>query len=209
MLSFFHKYGRNYTYSQNNEEGILEEMLKRMKIETGHAVDIGGNNGFWCSNIARLVDQGWSSLLVEADFDLWVQSCENWKGNVRVKSQCSPVAPGNVNAFVKDDCIVLNIDVDGTDLAIFKAVKVKPPIVIIEVNSGFPPEIEHDSEKQGCSYLTLTKAAIEKGYFVVCHTGNVILCDKKYRKIFPEIIGDGIENSREYFRTDWLQKKTA
>lgn len=205
MLTFFNKYGKNYTYSQNLEEGIIEEVLKRLKIETGHCVDIGANNGSWCSNVALLIDKGWSAMMVEADFDLWTACCAKWHGNKLIKSQCSEVTPDNVNAFVDDRCVVLNIDVDGTDLSIFKAVEARPTIVILEVNSGFPPDQEHDSPQQGCSYLTAAKAAVDKGYFVLCHTGNVILVDKKHRKLFPEIKGNGIDNAELYFRRDWLK----
>lgn len=210
MISFFNTYGKNIVFSQNGEEGILLECLKRMKIETGHAVEIGGHNGRFCSNTALLLrDYGWSGKFVEADFDLWQQCCSNWQAHKdRVKSVCSMVGPENIDAFVDDTCVVCSIDVDGNDVAIFRAMTARPAIVIIEINSGFRPDVEHESMQQGSSYLTAAKAAIEKGYFVLCHSGNLILVDKKHKKLFPEIKGNGIDNVDLYFRTDWL-KKTA
>lgn len=205
MISFFIKYGKNYTYSQNNEEGILEEALKRIDLKTGKCFEAGGHNGKYLSNTAMLIDQGWSGKFVEFDFDLHVQACENWKhAKDRVKCVCSAIGADNVDAFVDADVDVVSIDVDGQDLSIFRAMSAKPKVVILEVNSGFPPDVEHESPEKGCSYLSAAKAAIEKGYFVLCHTGNIVLVDKKYRKKFPEIEGDGIANSELFFRRDWL-----
>jgi hypothetical protein len=209
MLSFYGKYSRNYTYSQNGEEGLIEECLRRMGIETGKCFEAGGHNGRYLSNTALLLDKGWSGKFVEADFDLWNQCCNNWKhAKDRVRSLCSEIGPDNADAFIESDVVVCSIDVDGNDLAIFKAMTARAAIVIVEINSGFPPDVEHDSFEQGSSYLTMAKAAIDKGYFVLCHTGNMVLVEETYRELFPEVEGDGISNHELYFRRDWL-KKTA
>lgn len=205
MLSFYNKYGKNYYSSQNGEEGILEEVIKRLKIESGVCCEIGANNGIWLSNTAWLIkEKGFTGLMVEADYDLWEQCCKNWVGNERVRSTCSMVNPGNINAFVGDDCDVLSVDVDGIDFDIFKAMEAKPKIVIIEIDSSIPPDADRFNREGGAGYLPMVKLGIEKGYFLLCHTGNLVFVDKKYRKLFPEIKGDGLKNSEEYFRTCWL-----
>lgn len=205
MLTFYQKYAGNKVYSQNGEELILEEVLKRLGLTTGKCFEAGGANGKYLSNTALLIDNGWIGKFVEFDFDLHVQACENWKhAKERVKCVCSAIGADNVDAFIDAEVDVVSIDVDGQDLSIFRAMSAKPKVVILEVNSGFPPDVEHDSPEKGSSYLTAAKAAIEKGYFVLCHTGNLVLVDKKYRKLFPEIKGDGIKNANEYFRRDWL-----
>lgn len=205
MLSFYNKYGKNYYSSQNGEEGILEEVIKRLKIESGGTVEIGANNGNWLSNTAWLIkEKGFTGLMVEADYDLWEQCCKNWASDERVKSTCSMVNPGNINAFVGDDCDVLSIDVDGIDHQIFQAMEAKPKVVIIEIDSSIPPDEERFNREGGAGYLPMVKLGIEKGYFLLCHTGNLVFVDKKYKKLFPEIKGDGLKNSAEYFRTQWL-----
>lgn len=209
MLKFYTKYGKNYTYSQNGEEGIIEECLKRMKIETGNCFEAGGHDGRWCSNTALLIEKGWTAKFVEADFDLYQKCCANWRHvSDRVKSTCSFVDTGNINAFVGDDTDVVSLDTDGHDLEIFRAMKAKPKILIIEINSGFPPEVNHSSVEQGASYRTMVELGIEKGYFLLCHTGNLVFVDKQYRKLFPEIQGDGLKNADQYFNRSWL-KQTA
>lgn len=206
MLTFFEQYGKNIQSSQNGEEGIILECIKRLGLEAGKCVEIGGSDGDFCSNTALLLrEHGWSGKFVEADFELWNKCCARWHhAKDRVKSVCSEVTAENVNAFVPEDTDLISIDVDGTDIEIFRAMTARPAIVIIEINSGFPPDVEHESKEKGSSYLSMAKAAIQKDYFVLCHTGNVVLIDKKHRKLFPEIKGDGIKNSELYFRRDWL-----
>lgn len=211
MLTFYNKYAGDLIYSQCGEEKLLLEILKRIDLKNKKAVEIGGHDGHYCSNTAYLIKElGWSGHFVEAEFDLWVKAAENYKAiKDRVKCTCSFVTADNINAFITDDVEVVSFDTDGGhDIRMFRAMKAKPAIVIIEINSGFDPSIEHESDEQGCSYLTAAKAAVEKGYFVLCHSGNLLLIDVKYKKKFPEIIGSGIENADLYFRTNWL-KKTA
>lgn len=204
MLSFYNKYAKDLVYSQNGEEGILIEILKRLKIEKGECVEAGGHNGKYLSNTALLIDNGWTGKFIEADYDLWEQCCKNWQGNENVKSVCSFVSEANINAFMDEDCDVLSVDVDGIDFQIFKALTAKPKVVIIEIDSSIPPDEERFNSEGGAGYLPMVKLGIEKGYFLLCHTGNLVLVDKKYRKLFPEIKGDGLKNAGEYFRTNWL-----
>lgn len=205
MLSFLHKYEKTYTYCQQGEEGILEEIIRRIPSTPKICCEIGGNDGVWLSNTALLIKNGWSGKFVEADFNLWQKCCTNWKG-YPVKSQCSMVDETNINAFVQKDCSVLSIDTDGVDYRIFKALDAKPAIVIVEIDSSIPPTSDEFNNEGGAGYFPMVKLGIEKGYFLLCHTGNLIFVDNKYRKLFKEIIGDGIENYAEYFKTDWLKK---
>lgn len=205
MLPFFNKYGKNYTFSQNGEEGIIEEVLKRLKIDTGHTVEIGANNGVWLSNTAWLIkEKCFTGLMVEADYDLWEQCCKNWAGNDKVKSTCSMANPSNINAFIDETCDVLSIDVDGIDYQILQALETKPKVVIIEIDSSIPPDADRFNNEGGAGYQPMVKLGIEKGYFLLCHTGNLIFVDKQYKKLFPEIKGDGLKNAGDYFRTRWL-----
>lgn len=205
MLTFTNKYAGNIRFSQNGEEKILIEILKRLKMETGFCVEIGGNDGRWLSNTALLIENGWTGKFIEADFDLWQNCVVNWKGNDRVKAVCSFVSEANVNAFVDADCDVLSVDTDGKDYEIFKALEAKPKVVIIEIDSSIPPEAYRYNKEGGAGYLPMVKLGIEKGYFLLAHTGNLVFVDKQYKKLFPEVKGDGVKNADEYFKRDWLR----
>lgn len=207
MITFYNKYSKNYYSSQNGEEGLLEECLKRIPTKTKLCVEVGGNDGVWLSNTAWLIKfNGWSGKFVEADFDLWQKSCENWKAFANVKSQCSFVNESNIDAFVSADCEVLSIDTDGVDYKIFKAMTHKPKIVIIEIDSSIHPYEDVFNRDGGAGYMPMVRLGIEKGYFLLCHTGNLIFIDQQYRDLFPEIVGDGLMNKSEYFKKDWLKQ---
>lgn len=209
MISFFQKYSGDLIYSQCGEEKILLEVLNRIDMPGKVSCEIGGHDGHYCSNTAYLIKElGWSGHFVEAEFDLWVKCAENYKEiKDRVKCTCSFATEENINAFVTDNIDIVSFDTDGGhDIRMFRAMKAKPKVVIIEINSGFRPDVEHESAEQGCSYLTTAKAALEKGYFILAHTGNLVLVDRQYRKFFPEIKGNGIENSELYFNKSWLRQ---
>lgn len=206
MLEFLYKYADNKIFSQNGEEGLLIECLKRMNIEKSHCVEIGAADGRWCSNTALLIDKSWSAHLIEKDFDQYQKAVENWKGREDVKVTCSLVDASNVNAFVDERCDVFSSDTDGSDYEIFEGLTSKPKIVIVEINSSIPPDEEKEN---GPYYKPMVKLGISKGYFLLVHTGNLIFIDNKYRNLFPEIKGNGLKNADKYFRTDWLKKEVA
>lgn len=212
MLSFLHKYAKNYKYSQNGEEGVLLECLERLyfHVNKGHAVEIGGNDGRFCSNTAMLLeDRGWSGLFVEADYNLYLKCKENWKDNPRVRSQCSRVDEKNINAFVDERCDVLSLDTDGSDYKIFDGLKAKPKIVIAEIDSGLNPEFASFNNDGAANYFAMTLLGITKGYFLLCHTGNMVFVDDQYKPLFPEVVGDPLRDIDLYFNRAWLKENAA
>lgn len=212
MIDFVNKYGNN-VHSQNSEDGIIAECVKRLGIECGFCVEVGGNNGIWLSNTALLLERGWSGSFVECDFGLWQQCRDRWKQRPDVRCICSRVGADNVNAFVDDSCDVLSMDTDGSDFKIFKALKAKPKIVIIEIDSSIDPETEGVSTgfnaDGGSGYVITLMLGRNKGYFLLAHTGNLILVDNQYRHLFPEIVGEGLSNSELYFNRGWIREDAA
>ena len=75
------------------------------------------------------------------------------------------------------DYELLSIDVDSYDLDIWEsAIKYSPKIVIIEINSLVPPGIlwRHTASTPGNTFSATLNVAKNKGYTLVCHTGNLI-----------------------------------
>lgn len=202
MQEFYQKYGRNIKYSQNGEEGILLESLKRIGLsDKGNCVEFGAHNGNYCSNTMLLIDKGWHGTMIEADVRLFELLLQNSKSK-NVSAFSVSICPANINDFVLGDVDVLSIDTDGdNDYDCFAALKSKPKIVIIEINSSFEPEVVG---RKDC-YTEMVALAFSKGYFLLCHTGNLIFIDNIYRPLFPEIIGNGIFNSELYFNRSWLK----
>lgn len=185
MQTFAKKYGNN-TFSQNNEDGIISEILKRLKKKKGIAIEFGAADGFYCSNTANL--KGWTKHL----YDI------NPSGEVEYKN----ITPDNVNELPK--CDLISIDVDGNDYKIWQAYEGKPDVVVIEINSSFKPDEDHWSMEKGCSYKKMVELGISKGYFLVCHTGNLIFCLNEHKELFPEITGDPLTDVKDYFNYSWI-----
>lgn len=209
MLDFLYEYRKDYFASQNGEEGILIEVVRRLGIDEGKCVEIGGSDGLYCSNTALLIkDHLWRGLFVETDYALYQQCASNWKDNPRVCCQCSHVDGRNVNAFVRDDCDLASFDTDGNDYFIFDGLQAKPKIVIVEIDSSLNPEFASFNSAGGANYFAMTLLGITKGYFLLCHTGNLIFVDEKYRELFPEIVGNPLVDIEKYFNWAWLKEAT-
>lgn len=204
MLSFLTKYKGDIKFSQNGEEQILLEALSRLSLTMGHAIEIGGNDGRYCSNTALLLEQGWSGLFVEADYNLYLKSKENWSNSPRVRHQCSRVDGNNINAFVNERCDVLSIDTDGHDYEIFKGLLARPKIVIVEIDSSIEPPSEEFNADGGAGYWTMTTLALEQGYFVLVHCGNLVLVRQEYGDLFPECKPHPLLEWELYFNRSWL-----
>lgn len=185
MKDFVKKYGSNIT-SQNGENGIVEEVLHRLQIQEGRAIEFGAPTKRYCSNIYPL--GRWEKLY----YDNYPQ-----EEGVTMKV----ITPENVNDL--PNCDLLSIDIDGNDFNVWKAYNGKPAIVIIEINSSLDPDIEFFHPDRGSSFCTMNRLANDKGYFLLCHTGNNIYVDLKYKSLFPEI--DLIVTSEKFFNHSWLE----
>lgn len=207
MLSFLHQYAKNISCSQNGEEGILAECQKR-GIGIFHCVEIGGHDGRFCSNTALIIESDIrvvTGLFVEADFSLYQQCVSNWRHNPLVRYQCSRVDANNINAFVDNSCDLLSLDTDGSDYEIFCAMKARPKIVIVEIDSSIKPPSEQVNADGGVSYWAMTVAALERGYMLVAHTGNLILVQQEYGHLFPECAPHPLLEWELYFNRAWLK----
>lgn len=211
MLSFLNKYSGNNWYSQNGEEGILAECVRRLRLVRGHAVEVGANDGFYCSNTAALVDNAppfkgdWTGLMVEADYDLYLKCKQGWAKHKGMRVQCCYVDERNINAFVDDKCDLLSLDTDGGDYRIFCGMKARPKIVIVEIDSSLPPDKEVFNADGAAGYWAMTVAALERGYFVLCHTGNLVLLRQEYGPLFPEIDKHPLIDYEHFFNDAWRQ----
>lgn len=209
MITFAQKYSKN-NFSQSGEDGIIEEVLKRIGIEKPACAEFGAHNGTYLSNTFNLIKSGnvGKSIMIEANHDLYKQCRDSMKPyNVDVLN-CA-VIPENINILLspyKPD--LLSIDTDGPCYSLWKAFNGKPAVVVIEINSSYNTDATGpiSDPKDGTPYRPMVQLGIDKGYFLVAHTGNLTFVLNEYRELFPEIIGDGLENASEYFNTSWLTK---
>lgn len=132
--------------SQNGEDGILAEILRRLHIGPGFFVEFGVQDGSIC-NTAQLAANGWSGVYIEADEGYAERLAQRYASSPRVKTMQRFVTAENIadifaSAGVPKEFDVLSIDIDGNDYWVWRALSgYKPRVVVIEYNAEHaPPE---------------------------------------------------------------------
>lgn len=164
-------------YSQNGEDGLIEEIFKRIGTRSKFAVEFGVEDGREC-NTRLLIERGWNVLQMDGHDD----------NPPSIKHEF--ITAENINRLfrkykVPHDLDMLCIDVDSNDFWIWKALdtKYRPRLVVIEYNASFSPAqsrtVAYDPKLTwdgsmyfGASLLALDRLARAKGYRLVC-------CDQK------------------------------
>lgn len=217
-------------YSQCGEDGVIIEIINRLKNINKFYVEFGAWDGVNLSNTANLrINQKWNGILFEAD------ECK--VNSVKLSNlYCEKISSQNINQIFKKynipfDFGLLSIDIDGNDSYCWDGLskEYKPIIVIIEFNPGLPNSCpirikENESNVEfgyfGANINCIYNIGVEKGYRFVTITGwniifvreeifhnlNIPEIDKsKIIKIFTN--GDGYKEwrSRMEIRTDlWI-----
>ena len=186
---------RKNIHSQNGEDGVIDEIFKRINLASlSHekwCVEFGAWDGKHYSNTFHLVEQGWNAVYIEGDIEKYSDLLETVKHYPQIEPINAMVGfeesdRNNLNNLLSgtrmpEDFDLLSIDIDSFDLAVWHCFNGKPKVVIIEINSSIKPGIEqwHDSENcQGNSFSSTIQVAKEKGYELVCHAGNLIFVRK-------------------------------
>jgi hypothetical protein len=171
-------------YSQGDEDGIIEEICRRLEIVEGRFVEIGVEHGLEC-NTLYLIHKGWRGAwiegnaahapAIEAKFGALLQS--------RLQVSLDMVTAENIDRVLRevgatDDLDLLSIDIDGNDIYLLEALTLRPKIIVIEYNAKFPGNLVkqsvYDPERvwQGTDYVgssvkAIARAAAAKGYRLV------------------------------------------
>jgi len=180
---------RKNIYSQNGEDGVIEEVLKRLDIKEGKFVEFGAWDGIYLSNTYNLLkNKNWSGFYIEADkqkYDelkklkdiygdriITANEFVGFHGETKLDFLIKKYTDFDINFDL------LSIDIDSFDYQVWESLlNYKPIIVIIEVNSSiWPPreQVHVDHNTQGSSIISTIKLGKNKGYTLICHTGNCI-----------------------------------
>jgi hypothetical protein len=190
---FLEKFGFK-VYSQNDEDGIIEEIFNRIGEASRTFVEFGVENGLEC-NSHYLLHKGWKGV--------WIEGSQRAVKEIQALFK-KPLQNGRlvvVNGFIKKsnideliemgmkaggeegknpmDIDLLSIDIDGNDYWVWQEIKcVNPRVVVIEYNAKFPPNFEwimeyndnhvwQGDDEQGASLKALELLGRDLGYQLV------------------------------------------
>jgi hypothetical protein len=143
-------------WSQNEEDGIIEEIFRRIGVarpgQPGSFVEFGVSDGRECNTLKLLVE-GWRGLWMESA----PEQCEKIRrihagpiGEGRLELLQTAVTAENIDRLIAGsraaaagELDLLSIDIDGNDYHVLEAIKgVRPRVVVIEYNGKFPPPMD-------------------------------------------------------------------
>jgi len=191
-------------FSQFGEDGVIEEIFRRIEPTSRYAVEFGASDGVGGSNVRNLyLNHGWSGLLIEGDPGLAEKMRQNYADLPRVQAMEAWVFPGNIetlfeDAGVPDDLDFLVIDIDSNDYWVWKVMhRFRAKVVMIEINPFFPPprlmvidfhpmNFWDKTHYAGASLESMIRLGREKGYEPVYLSAglNLFFAKREYYERF-------------------------
>lgn len=172
-------------YSQYDEDGIIQEIFRRVAESSRTFVEFGTGDGLE-NNTLKLLLEGWAGLWIEGD-GKFVEHIRTKFQDVlasrRLRVESEFVDRDNVNDIIgnhyRQEIDLLSIDIDGNDIYVLESLHVvNPRVIVIEYNGKFPPPMSiaqrYDPQHRwdgtdyaGASLDAITKVASSKGYCLV------------------------------------------
>lgn len=176
-------------FSQWGEDGVIQFLIRRVKIDRKIFVEFGVENYLESNTRFLLQNDRWSGLVIDGSPDnirYIKQDPIYWGYNL--KADCAFVNRDNINELlisngISGDIGLLSIDIDGVDYWVWEVINcITPRIVICEYNSFFGCDrkvtIPYDKEFSrrtahfsntywGASIAALAHLASLKGYALV------------------------------------------
>jgi len=205
-------------HSQFGEDGIIEEICRRLDIKTGFFVEFGAADGVWLSNTRYLVEKGWSGVMIEPSQSTFDQLKANYKDNKNILCLNNIVGHDDNDQntmtfdrirdryFPKQEIDFLSIDVDGLDFLILKSLKCRPKVIMIESNLFWHPLFTQEVPAHVAGgnlqqpIPVMIDIARSLGYEPVCLTINLFLVRKDLYEPFKKTPSDALTLFRDGFR---------
>jgi glycosyltransferase involved in cell wall biosynthesis len=132
--------------SQNGEDGILNELFRRLGVSDSFFVEFGVQDGLECNTRYLALKYDWSGVLIECDPAQFARLQESYRTVPRVKMIQAFVTRENAcelfsQAGIPQEFDLLSIDIDGNDYWVWEALAAhyRPRVVVIEINPAYPP----------------------------------------------------------------------
>lgn len=205
-LNSFMRYGKK-CFSQNDEDGLTIEILKRLGIKNGVFLEFGVGDGME-NNTLVLLSLGWRGAWIGGEtlaFDVKRSKRLIFFKDWVTRENVASLAIKGLEELGDSKLDVISFDLDGNDLHFCKELLesgLMPSLFIVEINAKFPVpirfSIEYDSKHiwnsddyHGASLMSFFDLFSEFGYSLVCvnaATGhNAFFVKTENIHLFPEI----------------------
>jgi hypothetical protein len=178
-------------FSQNDEDGITLELIKRLGIEKSVFVELGVGDGLE-NNTIILLASGWKGVWLGGE----QLAFDNTDRNTRLAFGRAWIDRDNVSQLITgqlaklgcsaSDVEYLSIDLDGNEAYLIPPLlgeNLKPSIIVCEYNGKYPPPLKfsiaydakHEwdySDYQGASLQHLIDEFSKYGYTLICCNMN-------------------------------------
>ena len=135
-------------YSQSDEDGIINEIFKRIGTTNKRFLEFGVNSTD--NNTTFLLLNGWTGGWLEASNSQVIRIKKKYevllkKNKLRIYKK--KITAENINKIIKSINFkgvidLLSIDIDGNEVYLLnKLSQIKPRVIIVEYNAKFPPPI--------------------------------------------------------------------
>jgi hypothetical protein len=200
------RHGEKY-FSQNDEDGILLEVARRIGLKAGTFIEFGVGDGLENNTIIMLMS-GWRGAWVGGEplafaIPETVRNLSFSHTWITLENAFSLYAAA-AQRFGVDQFDILSIDLDGNDYHILGDLLgrgVHPSVLVVEYNGKFPPPVSlvvhYDPGRQfdGSDYVASSLQPFydllaDHGYeLVACNiTGvNAFFVDRKFVGAFPDV----------------------
>jgi hypothetical protein len=173
-------------YSQNGEDGAIDEIFRRIGTTNRCFVEMGCGEGLENNGAYRLL-LGWKGLMIEGNPAFVEQIRRTFHAEIargRLRATAAFIDTANVNQLIADanlpdEIDLLSLDIDMNTLWVWRAItKVKPRVVVIEYNSQLPPSVDwsvaykpdsgwYNNSHMGASLKALELSGRAMGYELV------------------------------------------
>lgn len=136
------------SYSQSDEDGIIEEIFNRIGVSNKNFIEIGVQDGLEC-NTTYLLNQGWNGMWIEQD----IKQCNkilktfDFLINKKLKLINKTANFSNINNIIKEhwdlkqEVDLLSIDIGLNTFHVLNEIDIiKPRVIVTEYNSKYGPK---------------------------------------------------------------------
>lgn len=133
-------------YSQNGEDGIIAEILRRIGARSRTFLEIGIEAGIQ-NNTRLLLEQGWRGVWIEVNPDYARQATERFADAIaqgRLAVLAASATPENIDGLLEaaglpDTIDVLSLDIDQHTAHLWRGLRRRSRVACIEYNACIPP----------------------------------------------------------------------